>query len=104
MASTVILGPPDFNLTMLPISISSAIDSPLAFGASLSAPTRRVSKTTGRDFSQRTAEGRVMTESIIAKILSGIPPCRCIHTHTERTKIMSLSRNRPSPRDLASTR
>jgi hypothetical protein len=26
MASTVILGPPDFNLTMLPVSISSAIE------------------------------------------------------------------------------
>jgi hypothetical protein len=26
-------------------------------------------------------DGRVMTESIIARILSGIPPGRCIHTH-----------------------
>jgi hypothetical protein len=32
---------------------------------------------TGRDLPQRTeAEGRIVTESIIAKRLSGIPPCR----------------------------
>ena len=35
-------------------------------GKALRAPTRRVSKTTGRGLPQRTAEGRVMTKSIIA--------------------------------------
>ena len=48
-------------------------------GKALRAPTRRVSKTTGRGLPQRTAEGRVMTESNIAKILNGIPSCPCMH-------------------------
>jgi hypothetical protein len=43
----------------------------------LSAPTRRVSKTTGRDLPQRTLSEAHRDRSIITKILSGIPPCRC---------------------------
>ena len=66
-------------------------------GKALRAPTRRVSKTTGRGLPQRTAEGRVMTESIIAKnterhfARSREPPSQVRFWEAEQTLLRATS-------------
>jgi hypothetical protein len=80
MASTVILGPPDFNLTMLPILISFAIDSPCL----QSHVSRTETKTRPRRSSRARLPGRRQRRSRPRPKIGDVPRWRL--------------RPRPSPR------